>query len=112
MAKNFVQEGKVLSLPVGTGVKSGAPVAVGDIVGVALTDADGDGYASVQTYGVFLLPVTGSDGTNNAAVSVGDALYLKDGTISKDTTGVLFGYALDAVGAGETKEIPVKVACK
>lgn len=112
MAKNYVQDGINLWLPVGAGVKSGTPVAVGEIVGVALTDADENGYATVQTSGVFRLSVVGNDGTNNVAVSVGDALYLKDGTISKDSSGVLFGYALEAVTSGATAEIPVKIALK
>ena len=112
MAKNFVQEGKNLTLPVGTGVKSGDPVAVGEIVGVALTNADDNGYATVQTEGVFKLSVVGNDGTNDASISVGDALYYNAGTINKNTAGVLFGYALEAVGAGETKTIDVLIARK
>ena len=112
MAKNFVQEGKNLTLPVGTGVKSGDPVAVGELVGVALTNADDNGYATVQTEGVFKLSVVGNDGTNAVSISIGEALYYDNGTINRNTAGVLFGYALEAVGAGETKTIPVKIADK
>ncbi|SMO61895.1 Predicted phage recombinase, RecA/RadA family [Balnearium lithotrophicum] len=109
--KNYVYEGDEIVLNVGTGKTSGTPVAVGNIVGVLLTDSDSDGNATVVTRGVFSLPVKGSDGTNNVAVAVGDKLYIKNGVISKDASGVFFGYALGTVTAGATETIEVKVNC-
>ena len=67
-----------ISLPVPAGTKSGDPVKVGSIVGVAATDradstaaltidsvaanssGNADGYASVLTDGAYLLTVTGA----------------------------------------------------
>lgn len=118
MAKNFVQEGKVLTLNVGANVSSGDPVAVGEIVGVALTDADASGNAQIQTEGVFTLAVVGQsyDSVNavyvDTAVNIGDAIYYDNGTLNKNDAGVLFGYALEAVAAGATATIKVKLAQK
>ena len=116
MATNYVSEGKAIVLNVGTGKKSGDPVAVGEIVGVCLVDADANGDATVATEGIFNLSVVANDGTANAAIAVGDALYYDtSGTtpvINKNSAGVLFGYALEAVAAGATATIPVKLSEK
>lgn len=62
MAKNFVQVGENLTLPVNKAVKSGELVQVGEIVGVALTDAKTDNgtnyYTTIATTGVWELTVT------------------------------------------------------
>lgn len=42
MAKNFVQVGENLTLPVNSNVKSGELVQVGGVIGIALTDAKTD----------------------------------------------------------------------
>lgn len=59
MAKNFVQVGENLTLPVISGVKSGELVQFGDIIGVALTDAKTDDgtnyYTTIATKGVWNL---------------------------------------------------------
>lgn len=59
MAKNFVQVGENLTLPVNNGVKSGELVQVGGIIGVALTDAKTDDgahyYTTIATKGVWNL---------------------------------------------------------
>ncbi len=109
--RNYVHSGERIYLTVGTDVKAGDPVAVGQIVGVALNDADASGGTVVITRGVFRLPVKGNDGTADVDVAVGDQLYIKDGVISKDSSGVPFGYALGTVAAGATTEIEVKVNC-
>lgn len=98
-------------------VQSGDPVAVGQLPGVALTDADdtvaNDGECTVQFNGVFDLEVVGTsdDGTTDAAVGVGDIVYIDtDGTLNVDATnGIRFGYALEAVASGATTTIKVKV---
>lgn len=95
----------------GTGglVLSGDPVVVGELPGVALTDENADGNATIQTDGVFRLPVKGET-TTDAAVAVGDIVYYDAGVINKDSSnGVRFGYALDAVSSGATSTIRVKV---
>jgi predicted RecA/RadA family phage recombinase len=100
MAKNRVFEsGKKLTLPVQAGVVSGSPVIVGMIPGVALTNRDSNGNASVQTGdGVFLLSVTG------ALASVGLPVYITSATyalVVAPGAGIqLFGHTLDTKGAG------------
>lgn len=122
MATNYVSEGKAIVLNVGTDKKSGDPVAVGEIVGVCLVDADANGDATVATEGIFNLSVVAQnyDTTNSVyvdeAIAVGDALYY-DATgqtpvINKNSAGTLFGYALEAVAAGATATIPVKLSEK
>lgn len=110
MATNMVYKtGDRIELNVGTGVMSGDPVAVGEITGVALLDADTDGNTVVVRDGVFELSVVGNDGTTGAAVAVGDPLYITAGEkfLDVDATAVLFGYALEEVASGATKTIKV-----
>ncbi|HDM08701.1 MAG TPA: DUF2190 family protein [Candidatus Omnitrophica bacterium] len=114
MATNYVQEGKVLDLSIAD-INSGDPVAVGEIVGVALTDTDSDGKVAVLTKGVFKLSVKGVDGAGNSAVAIGDYIYYvaaDDPKLSKKDSGTLFGIALGTVAAGATGTIPVKIAQK
>lgn len=114
MAKNYVQEGRYLWLNVGSGVKSGDPVAVGDIAGVATIDADANGYATIDTEGVYNLSVKGTTGSNSA-VAIGDIIYYVTGDtpkLDKKNTGVAFGHALGAIDAGATATIPVKITTK
>ena len=98
-----------ISLPVPAGTKSGDPVQVGSIVGVAATDvavampatptsdsvaanSSGNpvGYASVLTDGGYLLEVTG------AVTAPGTPVYIDgDGALSLTATdNTLFGYTV------------------
>jgi predicted RecA/RadA family phage recombinase len=90
--------------PVASGVVSGDPVVVGaDLPGVALTDRDATGYASVDTGGAYSLEIDGS-----ATVAPGDILYFfAPGTINAASSGVRFGYAMAAASGVQT--IPVKL---
>jgi predicted RecA/RadA family phage recombinase len=93
-------------------VVSGDPGVVGELPVVALTDADDDDVATVQTDGVWRLTVSGSDDMGNAAVTAGAIVYWDDvdGEVNIDAAnGVRFGYALAAVGAGADTEILVKL---
>lgn len=76
MAKNRVLEsGRRLTLPVLAGTVSGAPVIVGMLPGVALTDRDSSGNAAVEAgEGVFSVSVTG------AIASVGLPVYITSAT--------------------------------
>ena len=119
MAKNEVYyPGDTLPLPVPAGTKSGDPVVVGTIAGVALENRDAAGNAPVRVRGVFKLSVTGSDGTSNKAIVVGDKVYYTapvgeaPATIDVNaTTGAEYGVALGAIASGATDavvaEIPV-----
>jgi len=81
------------SLPVADGAKSGDPVRVGIINGVAQTDeGDGqnkNGFASIKSHGAWKVPVTG------AVTSIGEPIYIDGtGTLSTTATGDLWGAAL------------------
>ena len=94
-------------------VLSGDPVVIGQLPGVALTSEDADGMATIQTDGVFDLPVKGET-TSNAAVAIGDLIYYDAAAtphkLNKDAAnGVRFGYALEGVDSGATTTIRVKV---
>lgn len=115
MAKNYVQDGRHLWLTIAAGSKSGDPVVAGQLSGVATIDADSNNQATVDTEGVYDLSVKAIDGGGNSAVAVGDAIYhvaADTPKLSKKNTGVLFGYALEAINAGATDTINVKLAKK
>ncbi len=92
-----------LWLEVGAGIESGEPVVVGNITGVALTDADADGYATVRREGVFELDVTGT-------FTVGAPVYItSEGALTATAdSNVLFGYALEAVTTSGTIKVLLK----
>ena len=106
---------KTITMPVISGTVSGDAVATVGISGVALTDRDADGNATVCVgNAAFDLPVAaGTDDTsplaNGSAVAVGDLIYVNatTGVVSKDAGGVLLGYALETVTSGETATIRV-----
>lgn len=94
----------------GTGnlVLSGDPVAVGNIPGVALTDEDSDGIATVKTNGAATLMVEAEGG----AITPGADLYYDDGDgqLNNSSSGnTFFGRALEAVDNAATAEILVKI---
>jgi len=113
MAKNEVYyPGDTIPLPVPEGTKSGDPVVVGTIAGIAMEDRDAAGYAPVRVKGVFMLSVTGHDGTDNEAIAVGDKVYYtapsggSPAVIDANATaGAEFGVALKAVAAGATDAV-------
>lgn len=100
MAKNYVQDGKTISLANGGAedILSGEPVAIGKVIAVAITDIPagqtGDGF----TEGVFLLPKLAAD-----VITAGAQVYLKDGKIqAEDTDAVAAGVAWEDAGATVT----------
>lgn len=115
MAKNKVfDEGEQLSLVATDPAtpKSGDPVLVGQIPGVALTDERADGTVSVDTEGTYKLSVKGVNGSGNTAVAAGDIVYYVAADtpkLSAKATGVRYGYALDAITSGQTTTIRVKL---
>lgn len=107
MATNYVQPGDVVTIA-SASTSSGDAVASSDLVGVAQTDTDGNGNIQLATVGVHKLSVTGNDGSSDTAVSVGDKVYIDgSGDLSVDSSGTLFGKALEAVTSGATTEINV-----
>jgi predicted RecA/RadA family phage recombinase len=112
MASNRKYEnGRKLKHAVDSGTLSGAPVLVGKMTGVALTDRDTSGNAIVDHGGVYDLSVKGVDDAGNSAVAIGDQLFFTNADtpeISKKESGYFFGYALEAVNSGATATIMVK----
>lgn len=111
--KNKIQEGDVLNLTNGTGgaLNSGDPIPVGEITGVCAVDIANGSQGAVHIKGVFDLKVEAVDNAGNSAVAIGDKLYYDSAAtikINKDVTnGVFFGYALEAISAGENDTINV-----
>lgn len=115
MATNKVFEsGKVLSVAVASTVESGAPVLIGSMAGVALTDYNSTtGESTIDFGGVYDLSVKAIDNAGNSAVAVGDPIYYVTGdtpVLSKKASGIFFGYALEAVDSAATATINVKSA--
>jgi hypothetical protein len=94
---------------------SGAPVRVGTLTGIALTNKGDGGNAATHTtinLGSYVAvhTVNGVDGAGNSAVALYDALYYVDADapkLSKKTAGTFYGYALATVASGEEGEIEV-----
>jgi len=113
--KNFIQEGDFLAVPCTSPVvpASGDPVRFGDMTGVAVTnEGDGNSIAANTTVrfagGVYSLSVTD---VATGGIAVGATLFLHDGsppTIDNvSASGYFFGFALEAIGTGETATIRV-----
>ena len=84
MALNEIfKVGKSISLPVPADTKSGDPVRVGVLNGVAIVDEgtgfNKAGYTSVDMFGGHLFKLVGA--------KVGDAVYIKDGDLTLTATG-------------------------
>ncbi len=115
MAKNLIQDGKLINLPVIAGTTSGMGAVVGSYLhGVAQTDRDADGNAVLDCGpAVYDLPVYPYDGSSASAVEIGDALYwdtaLTPDNLDKKSSGIFFGYALEAIAASPLALSTIKV---
>jgi predicted RecA/RadA family phage recombinase len=120
--KNFLQEGKVLTLvesllvhPVRSSgfVNAGDPVVVGSLVGVAYDTAlASTDQIDIATEDVYDLSVLAKDANAaDDAVVFGDQVYINPTTavLSKDNSGNSYGIALGTVAAGNTSTIPVMI---
>ena len=98
MARNeHFRDADKLSVPVPPGVKSGEPVMIGPLPGVAVTDRDdATGMASVWFCSAWDLPVTG------AITAVLQKVYITpERSLTATATGNLrWGYALELKGSG------------
>lgn len=105
MAKNFVQVGENLTLPVTSDVKSGELVQVGDVIGIALTDAKTDDgtnyYTTIATKGVWNL-------TLKATTTVGGVVSATPKGRSED---VPVGFALETVKHSSTDIVVPVLLC-
>lgn len=94
---------------------SGDPVRYGNLTGLALVDEGDGGNIATETtvdFGPFVadLSVKGVDNDGNSAVAVGDGLWYVDADtpkLSKKAAGYFYGFALEAIGSGETDTINV-----
>lgn len=107
MAKNEVyRDGDHLSWPVPEGTESGDFVLIGDqgLFGVAVTDRDADGNATVWTQGVWALPVTTA-----TAADIGDKVYATTAgaltPVEGTNTHVGWFYSAKGTTAGEVVHI-------
>ncbi|MBO0826216.1 MAG: DUF2190 family protein [Streptosporangiales bacterium] len=104
MATNEVYKyGDWIELPVPDGTVAGDAVVVGQLTGVAQTDRDADGNASVALIGAYDVPVAG------AVAAVGTPVYIgSSGATATATGNQLLGHALATKGTG-TGVIPVRL---
>lgn len=114
MAKNAGAIEQYAPIQVKLGVtrsaKAGAVLALNSMVVYLQTDADANDEAicTIPCAHAQVVSATAVDHSGNSAIAVGDKLYLDTGVINKDSTdGVPFGYALEALSAGETGDILV-----
>lgn len=120
MATNQVFEpvGSLGDMPVADGTSSGdALLLFGEIPAVALTDegdggnADNHATVAIAPLWVFDIPVAGADGAGNAAVAIGDRVYVDGAAVNADVAnGDFYGWALEAVASGATTTIRVLLA--
>ena len=102
---NLVQLGQYLRVEKSS-VNSGDIVVIGNLKGVAVTDSDAADMVSICTFGVYELEVVANNGSEGAAVSIGDKLYY-DTVLNVDESKTFFGIALEAISSGETETIKV-----
>lgn len=111
MAKNEkYADGNELQLAVIAGTVSGGPVIVGMLVGVAVTDRDANGNASVKLgQGVFTHTVTAT-----GTITVGQPIFITSATYAlTDAAGAgkqLFGHAVSGSTGTGAKSIDVRTA--
>jgi len=97
--KNFIQPGAAITTIAAAAYSSGDPALIGSLKGIVSADAAIGEAAVINRSGVY--SVTKEAG---ATWSVGDKLYLKDGTkiFNKTASGnVLFGFATKAAVSGD-----------
>ena len=87
---------KHISVPVPAGTKSGDPVKVGQICGVAVIDRESDGRATIWLDKSYDLPVAGAVGNFGAPIYI-----TSGGTLTATASGnFFFGTALGTKGTG------------
>lgn len=111
MATNYIQAGEVIDYTAGADISSGDVVAVGNLVGVAITDIANGDVGAVGIDGVWELPkvsaaVIGAGQTVNWDASAGAF----DDNAATPASGDLTGgcVAVEAAGNGDTT-VKVKI---
>jgi predicted RecA/RadA family phage recombinase len=105
MAKNFIQEGRVIPFTAGADVDSGQVIVLGSLVGISLTHVEDGSVGQLAVEGVFDVPAA------TAEITVGAAVYWDaDGNpvggtagsgaaTATDTANTLMGLAIAAKSA-------------
>lgn len=96
--RNFIQPGKVISLPAPYAVTSGAGCLVGSIFGVAEAPAAAGTQVPLRRFGVFTLPKA------TGAITLGATLYWDDTNKVVTTTAagnIKIGAAVTAQASGD-----------
>jgi predicted RecA/RadA family phage recombinase len=111
MAKNRVfADDRSRYLPVPEGTKSGDPVLFGQRPGVALTDRDSKGKATIDFGGCYELEVEAKNKAGEKAIAEGDIIFLTGKVLNvNNEEGVRFGYAEAVVEKGKKAKIRVSV---
>ena len=100
--KNYIQDGKVLTVTAPAAVASGDFVQVGRIRGVAVTSAASGALVELDTEGVFDIPKTGSEEFATLGLPVYCVLSgngVKTVTTASTTANVLVGINVATSGA-------------
>ncbi|MEG2961628.1 MAG: DUF2190 family protein [Janthinobacterium sp.] len=98
MAKNYIQEGNVLSYTATAAVASGAVAVIGKRIAIALADIAVGETGSITAEGVFAVAKLGTD-----VVGLGDLLYWDAANNRLTTTAAgntAAGFAAAPAGAG------------
>lgn len=98
MAKNYVQDGDVVTITAPAGAVSGAPALYGAMFGIFGNTAAEGNPVPFHRAGIWSLA------KDNAAIGAGAKVYFVSGTgkVSATAEGNTFiGYARDAAGAGD-----------
>lgn len=97
--RNFVQDGRSLTVTAPAAVASGELVIVGSIVGVAVADADSGAPVALCTEGVFELPKE-----TPLVIAQGDTVYwdVANANVDKTDTNTLIGVATEDAASAAT----------
>ena len=103
------------TIPVRAGAVSGDRVAFGHLGGICETTRDAVGNATDAMDGMYVVynfDVVGQDSAGNAAIAVGDTLYIDPatGVVDANNTKQRYGVAMEPVNSGATTSIEVMVA--
>jgi predicted RecA/RadA family phage recombinase len=105
MATNYTQAGNVLTYAHASAVASGAPVAIENIVGVAVGSYGEAEAGSYSVEGVFELPKAGAAGE----MKVGEQAFLVAGNIAAAIGAGIFAGTVAETAAADATTIKVRI---
>lgn len=108
--KNFIAHGDTVTVIAPGDLSSGDIFAVNELIGVAVRDALTGEEVAMKRVGVFDLSVKAINDNGNSAVQPGDKIYYVSADtpkLSKKSSGLFVGYALEGVASSQTGVIKV-----